>query len=260
MGLFDGLINKSSVMGALDSGFTVLLIIIILLVLGGLGYYIYWIKQFKHKFRIKQVTHGRKIIIDDKARELKGKDGGLYWQLFKSKDKLTIPPVEAIELDHKGRKCVEAYKLETGDYIYSKDLNDAKEIPESLLKIENLTERKNKIKSWVQENNVIHSKEPLTTTQRMILINQIVKAQLKKTKTWQDYLLPVAALGSVVIIVVSLMIFYGDMAKPLLNMADKTNKNEELHLKQWQIIQEIERDVQIIKSEVKPSDKKSPPS
>lgn len=260
MGLFDGLIGKASITGALDSGFTVLLVIISLLVIGGLGYYIYWILQFKHKFRIKEVTHGRKLIIDDRARELKDKDGGLYWQLLKTKAKLPVPPVEAIEIDQKGKKCVEAYKLESGDFIYSKDLNEAKEIPEEILNVKDMVEKQKQIDAWIKKTGAIYSKQPLTTTQRMILINQIVKAQLKKTKKWQDYLMPIAAMASLVIIAVSLMIFYGDMGKPLLQMGDRINKNEEIVLNQLQIIQEIERDVQIIKGEIKPNEKTTPPT
>jgi len=257
--LFGGVVNKASVAGALDSSFTVLLIILALAIVGGLGYYIFWLMQFKHKFRVKEVIHGRKIIIDDKARELKSKDGNLFWQLLKTKVKLPVPPSEAIEVDNKGRKCVEAYKLESGDFIYSKDLNEAKDLPDEIKKIKNLDERRVAVESWIKEQGAIYSREPLTTSQRMILINQIEKAILKKTKKWQDYLMPIVAIGSVVIIVVSLMIFYGDMGKPLLAMGDKINKNEEIRLEQLKVIQEIERDIQIIKNEVVPGSTKKPP-
>lgn len=258
--LLGGLVSKSSVAGAVDSSFTVVLIILGLAVVGGLGYYIFWLMQFKHKFRVKEVVHGRKIIIDDKARELRSKDGGLFWQLLRTKIRLPVPPAEAIEVDNKGRKCVEAYKLESGDFIYSKDLNEAKDLPVEIKAIKNLDERRNAVEQWIKEQGAIYSREPLTTSQRMILINQIEKAVLKKTKKWQDYLLPIAAMGSFVIIIVSLMIFYGDIAKPVLQMGDKINKNEEIRLEQLKIIQEIERDVQIIKNEVKPGSERAAPS
>ena len=193
-----------------------------------------------------QVVNGRKIIIDDKAREFKDRDGVMYWQLLRRNEKIPVPPPEAIEIDNKGKKCVEAYRTETGEYVFAQDRGNIQEIPKQLLKIKNDAERKEKIEEWKKSNRVIDAFQPLTTKQRVILVNQIRKAQEKKTKRWQDYILPIAGIGALVIITIALMVFYADMAKPLLDMADKQNNYATIQKEQLQILKEIKNDIQVI--------------
>lgn len=165
-------------------------IIIILGIVAVIGFIIYDRMTYKYNVRIREVIKGRKIIIDDKAKDYQ-KEKGSFWKLMKSKDILPMPPSEAIEIDKTGRKCVEVYKTETGEYSYIVDKGD----PEGF--------------------------QALTTNQRLILINQIRKAHNRKKRTLMDLALPIAGIFSMVILVICLMVFYGDIAKPVLDMSDK---------------------------------------
>ncbi len=192
--------------------------------MGGIGYYMYFITQFKHKFRIRELVNGRTIIIDDKARNFKDKQGVEYWQLLKRNKKVQIPPSEAIEIDFRGKKCVEAYKTETGEFVYLKDNG-------SIDKAE------------------ADAMQPLTTKSRVILVNEIAKAHMKRTKKWEDYIIPIAGISALVVIVISLMIFYGDMAKPLITMGGQLNAHAEIQTHQLEILREIKNDVQTIRED-----------
>ena len=232
----------------MDSLVTGFFLIVGLVLAGVLVYFFIYVTSYKHKIRIREIAGDRKLISDDKAREIK-KDGQIFWQLLKRKIKIPVPPPEVMELDKKGRKCVEAYKLDTGEFIWVKDVN--KPIPEEIITIKNAEERKAKIAEWTKENKGIAAFEPLTTAQRGMMINQIKTAQLKKKKDWKELMLPIAGIGALIILVVSLMIFYADMAAPLLQMGDKYNSIETIHKEQLELIKEIKYKIQVIKEEEK---------
>lgn len=235
--------------GTIDTVFFTIQIIILVLAAGAGLYYFMFTKQFKHKFRLKEVTNGRKIIIDDKAREFKDADGVTWWQLYKLKTKFSTPPPEAIEIDSKGRKCVEAYRTENGEIIFALDRAKILDVPDKLLNTKDLKKRAELITQWREDNRTIDAYQPYTTKQRLILISEHKKALSKKTKKWQDYILPVVGISALTIIVVSLMLFYGDMAKPLLDMGDKYNANQKILTEQLQILKEIKNDIQTLDDE-----------
>lgn len=242
-----------NIAGALSQIFN-LVLMLLMAAIGLIAVFVWsYLGKFKHKFRVKEVINNRKIIIDDKAREFKDKDGTPYWHLLKLKDKIPVPPPEAIEIDQKGKKCVEAYKTATGEFIFCCDKNQIKELPQEIKDIKDAEERKLRIKQWQKENNTVDAFQPLSTNQRLILIKQVVKAQEKRTKKWQDYIMPVVGAAALTVIVVALMVFYADMGKPLLQMADKINQNEQLHKDQLELMKEINNDIQIIKEETKPT-------
>jgi len=218
------------------------LVIVILLV-----YFIIRTIQYKHRIIIREVARDRKLISYDKAREYTDRDGITYWQFLKKrKIKIQVPPADAIEIDKKGRKCVQIYLLETGDVQFIKDGGLAKKPPKEITEIKDISKRAKKLAEWKKENEVIEGFQPLPTNQRLILINQIEKAHARRKKKWQDYIMPVAGLTALIIIVVSLMIFWGDMARPLLESMDKYNQNVEIQRQSLEIIQSIKQDIQVI--------------
>ena len=223
----DNVAGKASAIGS--SVFNVLFWIILLLAAGGLVYLILKILKYKHTVIIREVVKGRKIIFSDKAREFEDDDGVLWWKLLRAKKLIPAPQPEAIEINSRGKKFVEAYRTETGEYQF---LSDQEKIPDSF--------------------------KPFTTQQRLIMTSQIRKAEEKRRKNWTEHLPAIAAIGGVVVIVVCLMIFYADMAEPLLQMGKTVNHNQELRNQELKIIQEMERDIQIIKSELEIEEKKPP--
>lgn len=223
--------------------------IVVMAVIAGALFFFNFLGKFKHKVRIKEVVNGRKIIFDDRAREVQI-DGINFWQLLKKKTNIPIPPAEAIEINHMGKKCVEVYKTETGDYIFAADRAEIKKIPDNILAYKDTKKREAAVEKWRDENKVIDTFHPLTTQQRAILVGQVRKAQEKKTKKWQDYIMPIAGITALVVLVIALMVFYEDMGKPLLSMADRQNSFEQIRLEELNIIKEIKYDIQIIREEV----------
>lgn len=197
-----------------------ILLILLFIFLAVIVFFIVQILTFKHKFRVRQVVNGRKIVIDDKAREYIDKeDKNTYWQLLKLKQKIPIPPPEAIDIDKKGKKVVEAYQNSTGEFSY---INDKAEV-----------------KSF----------EPLTTNQRLLLINQIKKAQSRKTQSWKENLPQMVFAGAVVIILVSMMVFWGDIAAPALSAGSQMQTIAEQNKITAELLKEIKMDIQVIRGE-----------
>jgi len=216
-----------------------------LVLIGIIWYFFIYMPSFKHVFRYKQVANNRKIVHYDRFKEVKDRDGIEWYRLLKLKMKIPTAPEVAVELDHKGHKVVDAYRLATGEFIYIQD--DSTVIPDELLDIRDKKKREQKIKEFIKDKKVVSSYTPLKTSHRLILINQIIKAQKRKRKALQDYIIPVVGIGALVVIVVSLMIFYGDIAKPVLQANDQMLQAKQMDLEQTKILQEISQDIQVIK-------------
>jgi len=141
---------------------------------------------------VRKVANGRKMIFYDKAKLVKGKDGVLKYRFQKLKIFAPLPPTEAIELTKKGKEFLECYLLETGEVTWITDANEK-----------------------------IGVLEPFTTNQRQMLEHEFYKAHLEKGKSWTEQLGMIVYVGALVILVIAMMVFYGDMGKPLLEMGDK---------------------------------------
>lgn len=243
-------ISPGQISGTMDGLFGVLQIILLLAVTLGLGWYISFRLQFKHKFRVREVVNGRKIIIDDKARELKTKEGVKFWQLLKKAEKIAVPPPQAIDVDFRGKKCVEAYRTQEGEFIYAQDVAKIMDIPDEIKSMGPSTKKAELLAKWKKDNTIIDAFQPYSTNQRQILINEHRKALDKRSKKWQDYVLPIAGMAALTILVVSLMIFYGDIAKPVLDMADKQKAYAQMHGEHLKIMKEIKLNIQTISNEI----------
>lgn len=264
---------QQKVAGGIDTTFTVIIILLIVAIVICIAAIIIWRGKFKHKFRIKEVIQGRKIYYDDVARDYKDKQGVRWWRLLKQKENVEIPPPEAIEIDTKGKKCVEAYRLETGEYIYIKDgwtskeipLNiqevDEKLIPADIKKIEDeetrkaritewrITKKAQQIKAWAREEKALLTYQPLNTNQRLLLIKQIEKANSRKKASWKDHIVSITAFAALTIIIVSLFIFWGDIAKPAIQAHQERLSYQVVITEQLQLIKEIKNDIQVIKDD-----------
>jgi len=198
------------------------------------------------------------------------------------KDLVEIPPPEAIELDNKGKKCVEAYRLDTGEYMYIKDEWTSKQIPSEVYNIDEKiipkklneivnedereamisewkkVQRSKQIKEWANKNKALLTYQPLTTNQRLLLIKQIQKAEERRKKKWQDYLLPLASLGALVIVIVAGLIFWGDLAKPAIKAHEERLQYQVLTQENLKLIKEINTNVQTIKSELQIQEENKP--
>lgn len=189
--------NKAAFINAMYWG---LIILIILIILGGIIWFVWWNKKYKHRVLIKEVAKGRTLITGDRARSLKQKDGNIWWKLWRYKDKIPEPPSECVEITTKGKKWCAFYHSEEAGYIPIID--------------------NNRYEDW-KEKLKAEGFEPFTPQHRAILINEMVAANDYKKKGWGDILTTAIPIGSVVIILALLLIFWGDVVEPFTIMGDK---------------------------------------
>lgn len=205
-----------------------LMLIAGLLVLFGLGAFVFWFNRaYNIKVVIREVTNNRKIIKRDIARLYVNGEGVEVLQLFKEGVSVATPPSDAFEIDRFGKRFIEMYKL--GDREYQFIVDQTKINPEKVKIGADVIVRKS------NEGDFEH----LKTNQRIALVNQIIKAQSRKKKTWQDVLIQTAPILAVVIISVSLMIFWGDMAQPLLEQGDKMVQISEQQVQTQKLLNQI---------------------
>lgn len=171
----------------------VVLIIGAIVVIGMSSYLVWFNSRFKIKYRLRELTGSRKLIFDDKAREIK-KDGKKVWELLKKKRIVPVAPDDAIDVDMRGKKVVEAYLTQTDDIVYCVDNNTVGTLNETT------------------------GFKPMTTKQKHIYMDEMKKAYERSRRKWQDVLVPMASIAGVVMIAVALIIFYEDMGKPLIEM------------------------------------------
>jgi hypothetical protein len=203
-----------------------------------------------------------------------------YWKLSGEKDKerkiLDLPPEECIEIDHKGRKYAECYRFESGEIVWIRDdfkasksipIYDIEDMPIDIKKIYDNEKdiskqkeiydnwRKNKIKNWIKDNKIIAPYQPVTTNQRMTYFANIKKAEQRKGFDWKEKIVPIVAISGLVMMVLGLMIFWGEIAAPALQAGkisesmQKTNQQmQETQKEMLEIMRDIKLGQQTIKS------------
>lgn len=86
--------------------------------------------------------------------------------------------------------------------------------------------------------------EILTSNQKNIYLRQMRSSEEWKKKTTAELIMQFATYGGLVIIVVALLIFYSEIAKPVLTMGDKVATMQQETTKQLQLIESIINDKQ----------------
>jgi len=209
---------------------TVIWIICILAILAAGAAFIVAKLLFKHTVIIRDAGQND-IVIHDKARE-KVIDGVKYWQLMKERDKelkiIPVPPREAIDITKKGKKIIEVFRTSEGNYefikISSKNLNVA---------------------------------EPLTSKQRMILMNNFRKSQERKGFNIREHIPTMMALGSFVLILAILVFGWSEIMKPVVDVSHDRTTQLQYQKETMEILKEIKLGIQTIKGEEE-SDQKVP--
>jgi len=233
---------------------TVMNIIIGVVLLGGVsvvGFFIFTMMKFRHRIILKEVgSDGRKIHYFDKFMIKKDKNGVHWYRLFKKKIDLPMAPAEAIEIDKKGNYVVHAYLLEGDQIVFSKDT--ARPIPQEILKIRNIKDRKKAIATYVGNNdNVINSWESLTNVQRGLQCNKLKEAYERKRKGVMEYVPLALGLGAIVIVVIGMLAFVPSAIEEVTKMTNeiggKVVQSQELQKETMEILRDIKLNVQSIK-------------
>jgi len=182
----------------------------------GVFAYLVFIRQFKHVLIERHQTKNTELIRIHKCREYTDRNKIVYWQKLKGFKKINVPPSESLKIDYRGRKFVEVAVSPDGSYEYL-DIN---------------------------ASNTGVSVQGLTTNDRMSLINEIEKAHSYKKRSIGEMLMQLAPLFAVVVISVSLMIFWGEMAQPVLQAQELQNGYAVTQQETLKLIQDINLRVQ----------------
>lgn len=281
------MVNIGAIM---DTGFTVLLIIITAGCLIALGIFIWSITRYKHKFRVKKITGTKTIVIDDKAKEFRDRDGILWWKLLKLKHIIAVPPADCLDVTDRGRHSVEAYYSDESGYQYEKSatftkegqkkreahhtkegvfslFDDGKEetiknlglafiIPwlEKKLILFNYTVYRKKCYDPKKGKYIfIEDKKPSTsgtdvlqTKQKVIMVNQLVKAKARKGFSWREHIPLIVGVSALVMMVAIGFIFFDNIVEPIKPIVEGFNNAANAQLETTRMLQEMIQKKQII--------------
>lgn len=202
------------------------MIIMLVLLIGVVVFIIIERRKYKHKVEVRELSQGRKLIRHDLARDYTDASGANLWKLRKEKDPvkryLSVPPDAAIELDYKGRKCVTIYRDESGSYQYqidnTEDLGDEKTI------------------------------KPLKTSHRIAMMDNFKKAEKRgATNFLREHGLQLGFGLLIVILFVSILVFWGDIAKPVIEITEHKQAMTEAQTEMIRELKGLKRNIQEIR-------------
>lgn len=185
--------------------------IIILSLLGGMAailFLLIWLKS--HRLRVRDPSKRHSYITDYWMLEKRDKKTGSVWWVAFSNKKVRIPepPADCIDVGKRGRKYVECYRMSEDEYAF---IND-----------EGLSNSKSKI---------IQSFKPFDVVQRQVIVSQFTKAEELKAKNFvKENLVPMTAILALVVIIIMLIVFWGDIAKPALESHSLALKTQEQNI------------------------------
>lgn len=193
--------------------------IVIVAFVGIITFVMVMLSQYKHKMTIRMDTATGKRIKVTRAKEIKGTS---KWKILSLKKEVIAPPPECIDMDEKGKWHVDCYLSRDGEISYRRDPWSFKDVPEDITKLK-FIDRDDytiKLQEWKKANYVIES-NPLTPKQKSELIRQEQKRAEWKKNGFLNTLEKIAPLIALLVIFICLLVFYGSIAEPSLDMADK---------------------------------------
>jgi len=232
--------------GGLDVAYTILLIIIVPLIIGGVVYGAWFIMQFKHTLLLDHVTGGKNVMQVKKFRHIRKKKGD-KWQVFGTWDVFPPAPEKVIKTTNKGKMFAELAWTAEGNYQWkTKRLN-----PKDFAYVDNDT-----------DVMVIRPEETFTTVDKQWFIDELAQAEARKKNVgfWQTHGATVAV-GFMFLMALSIVIFGAEeVFKPVIMAQDNYLESQKLHDAAVQDYNElsarlerIEAGVQIIEPEGVPS-------
>jgi len=251
--------------------------IIAVMVLGGLI-----VNEIRYKFIVveRQMINNRRIIRNDKARIYLDKNKNKWLRLKKERDAerkfIPLPPSAAIEVTIKGKKFVEFYRNDDGTILYIKDdgiikpfpVDIISKVPKKLLEIENSKARQESIEAWKkkalanwkEKNKVTSTYQPLTTHHRALLIENYKQAHARRQRSWKENIPNIVAISALVLIIIALMVFWGDIAKPALDGQQLQKGTVQLQKETIELLKEIKQGIQTLEGANSETPKEEPPN
>lgn len=190
----------------------IILIALLVVIAVIVAFIIYLEKKHKWIVEIREVCGNRRIVSINKGLDVT-RDGVKYIKVVKADAELPIPPEDVIDVTNKGKKFIVVYNLGGGNYQFCKDSVETEHI------------KKGEVTFYGKDIAVIGKNyTPLSTNQRLVLIEQIKKAMARRKKTLWDMIPQIAAISACVMVVFALFLFWGDLAKPVLEAGQQNAK------------------------------------
>lgn len=173
------------------TGFTkgIVYILILSIVIGLVWLIIYYL-SFNKRVIVRRVINGRTVIIYDKARQFKTKEGVVKWRLWKSKFVVGLPPDDCIDISTKGAYVAECFLSPDGNL------------------------------KWLAFNNDSQNVSPFTSEERTLLVHEYRESENYKKKKLGEMLMTLAPFMAIVIILVVFMIFFSEVVAPTVGLAN----------------------------------------
>jgi len=153
-----------------------------------------FIRKYKHTVIIRKVVNNRVITRTTKARTWTDKDGSRWWKILKAdtaiEKLLHHPPESALEMTEKGKLFAEAHQTESGEY------------------------------HWICDDVNSHKFKTVPANQRIILANQIRKAEEEGHSLLQKHFKTFLIGGFVLMGLLLVLLFGGELLEPLTVMGD----------------------------------------
>lgn len=186
-------VSKQSWMSGISNTTWTLIIVFGLAFIVGMVFLVLWYKKYNKLVVVRKMVNGGVKIFNDKCRYLKDKEGVEWYKFLSLRKKVKIPSSECIDSTTMGLDHLECFLYPTGEIKWAKT---------KISDVENII-------------------DPFTTEDRQTLQYQFWKSHLEGGINWKDLIIPIFGILALVVITVSLMIFYKDMGEPLLQMGDK---------------------------------------
>jgi hypothetical protein len=200
--------------------------LLLLLLIAGVGGGIYFILRFMifypHKLILKEIVGSKQIITIKRLKITRNKEGIETW---KTSDGLEVPiphDPDCVQIDSKGKKIVTLY-MKGNDIFYQLDKTQSKDLV---------------------------SLSPYTQNQRAFHISQYKKSELDRNKGWEEH---IPMIASAMVLIVIAVIGYLVFDEWTSFQSDFQDRNENLNNRLVDAIvdiNEMNSDIQTIKSSV----------
>lgn len=184
--------------------------IVWIIVIGALVGALLYLISFKHSVGIRVLTrNGNNLPVKDRAREIKV-DGVVYWKLMKRKHIIPVPPAESLVIRKSG-----ANPKFYAEFSYS---DETGYVP---LEYDVTTDNFNDKLKMIQHGKVVQDPfQPFTSNQRSLYVMQLRKSETRRKKDILERITALATPIVLVMLVICILIFWEDVAKPGKEIAE----------------------------------------
>jgi len=181
---------------------------------GAIIFIITWLKH--HRVRVRDPINKDCYITDVWVFEKNDKETGdrVWKSCFSKRFKSSRPPTQSINVGKRGRLFAECYKIGEDEYYWIQDKG---------VQIETIEDKNKKVTYNIlnAEGKTVDTFKPYSKTQRATVVLQHQKAvEISKRGKWTpSEIIAIGALGSLVMVIIMGMLFWGDINTSYSNHA-----------------------------------------